>query len=191
MKKIIIFALLLSVYACGNRHKELIYSVDKLKITELKTVDDVFRKKNLDLIPVIKDNLAGDYNAFYLDEKNLAGYSFITVYVTRDAFGIIFLLIFNKDKLISYEELAGGICAGPNEENDTVYWCSESFSKFENDKDFQKTTVKKKSNDFANSPLFIDTIKGFFSIQSDGSIKLLRSDSVRVVKQLNEHGKEG
>ena len=175
--------------SCKPKKDEVI-SLTNIDITKLEKVDSSFRSKVLDKISSVSV-LKSDYEAFFYKKFQVNSFKAVLVYVVRDSYGIIHMLLFdNKDKMISSVPLAGDICAGPGEENGLVVWCNEVTTIFTSESDYHTTTVKKKSDDFANSPLFIDTIKGYFSIRSDGSVRLLISDSVRVVKQLDEHGKE-
>ena len=187
---IIIFWITVVLTSCNSKKKQDVISLNNLDITKLEKVDASFRTRVLDKISSVSE-LKSDYEAFFYKKFQVNSFKAILVYVVRDSYGIIHLLLFdNNDKMISSVPLAGDICAGPGEENGFVVWCNEVSSTFTSEADFHITTVKKKSNDFANSPLFVDTIKKYFSIVSDGSVKQVRSVLVRVEKQLDEHGKE-
>jgi hypothetical protein len=162
MKKLII-AMIVVLSACEDKNNNQlnVISTDSVNVEWMPEVDKRCKRMYLDSMPAVKIGLAGDYTAYRYGERNIGlERKALFVYIARDDYSIIHMLILNKkEELINTFEVAGVECGFAEElEDGSAEWCGDRLSVFENDSTFNLTNKTIKADSFMeNAKFYIDS----------------------------------
>lgn len=154
----------------------ILYSLKGFSIENKKELGDGFKKQYLNQISSIYEILDGDYSAYLYERKKIGKNQGIFVYVVRDSYGILYLLLINKNKkLLSSVEIAGTNCGGVYERNNgQVEWCGDRYSLFENDSIFNTILVNEITDGYeVDAPTYTDSLVVKYKINNKGVIQKL------------------
>jgi hypothetical protein len=196
-QKIIIIAILtFTTLSCRNSTTTLKSdnAVEKFSDTfNVKT----FEKKNLSLLKktykqhidtITLYTFKSIYSAYLIKEKKWNLNKYIFTYLKGDDFSAVYLLNFNNDSLTFSINIAGGHCSGPYEENKIIHWCDSKISHFINDSSYVEKIIYKKSADYFDCEITIDTISTLYQIEQNGVLKKISTYTNSSTKYLDSLG---
>lgn len=156
---------------------------------DFTSVDEPFKEKfinNIQPSPVLKfSNIYPQYGCRYIaKQKPVGNASLIVVDLSADDYGSLMLLVIDSNSnVVSWKELSGGLCGGPDEYEDRLEDCPTSYSIFESPSAIRRTQTRRIYPITNSAPniknYFIDSTTYRYNIKDDGSIITTLLDSTR------------
>ena len=205
MKRLYLLNIIILLFRCSadkDSNKDSIYLDDKLfSIQDIKSTkdlpDDLSKFPELDsaqkvqfIIPIMTKemNLDADYVVHYMTARFLAKQSLllptILVSVDGDDYGATFYIVLNKqNKPLSYFRASGGLCAGPDEINDSLLRiCARRHSTFKGSEIRTYVLTETIQPDSIPKPSIFDSVVYWSIININGQIETKQKDSIRFTR---------
>jgi hypothetical protein len=205
MKRLYLLNIIFLLFSCSidkDSSKDIAFLDDKLfSIQDIKSTkdlpDDLSKFPELDstqkvqlIVPIMAKemNLDTDYVVHFMTARFLAKQSLllptILVSVDGDDYGATFYIVLDKqNKPLSYFRASGGLCAGPDEINDSLLKiCARRHSIFKEKEIRTYVLTETIQPDSLPKPSIFDSVVYWSIINVNGQIETTQKDSVRFTR---------
>lgn len=165
-----------------HNQKELLrlndYDFEEQKFTPL---DSTQKQQLFNELDFIKDSLRSYEGYFVALQPKVNNIRPFIVDIYGENYDALILFNINEDnKIVSYKEIAGGFCAGPQKFKDYIQWCDDKDVFFVNDSTFRVNNYHFQSPSYERaSEKAIDSVTTTYKIRPSGEFEMIKKDSIR------------